>query len=200
MHKLLVATQNRHKLEEYRDLLYDIGDIEWLCLTDIGLEHLHVEESGTTFQENARLKAEAYGESSGLMTLADDSGLVVPSLNGEPGVYSARYGGPSIQTDAQRYQLLLQNLADKSDRTAYFVCVIALYVPYQGVQFFEGRVDGYIAFAPRGTNGFGYDPVFELPNGRTMAELSPNEKHELSHRGRAVQLLLPELKYILSNN
>lgn len=199
MPKLLVATQNRNKLQEYRDLLDELPDIEWVGLQDIGLADMSVEETGTTFAANAILKAEAYGRASGLLTMADDSGLVVPALNGEPGIYSARYGGPTLKTDADRYQLLLSNLADKTDWSAYFVCTIAVYVPDQPIHAVEGRVYGQIVDTPRGNNGFGYDPVFALEDGRTMAELPPADKNILSHRGQALKNVLPYLKHILSN-
>ncbi len=200
MPTLLVATQNRNKLKEYRDLLDELPAIEWAALQDVGLGDMSVEETGTTFEANAILKAEAYGTASGLITLADDSGLVVPSLNGDPGVYSARYGGPTLTTDADRYRLLLSNLANQPDRSAYFICVIAIYVPGHPLHLVEGRAHGTIVDIPRGHNGFGYDPVFQLDNdGRTMAELPPADKNILSHRGRALQNVLPYLKHILSN-
>lgn len=199
MPKLLVATQNRGKLGEYRDLLSDIPNIEWVSLQDVGLGEMEVEETGDTFTANAILKAESYGQAANLITLADDSGLVVPALNGEPGIYSARYGGPSLTTDIERYQLLLKNLEPHTDTSAYFICLIAIYIPGQPTHVVEGRVEGRITEYPRGTNGFGYDPVFELPDGRTMAELLPDEKKVISHRGRALIGVAPYLKDVLSN-
>jgi XTP/dITP diphosphohydrolase len=157
-----------------------------------------VEETGTTFEANARLKAEAYASLSGLVTLADDSGIEVAALGGEPGVYSARYGGEGLN-DVDRYQLLLRNLAAKasSDRSARFVCVIAL----AGTNFetitVEGTVDGVIAHEPHGEFGFGYDPIFFLPDrNRTTAEIAPEEKNRISHRGQAAQMIRPYLAQI----
>lgn len=198
--KLLVATKNPGKLKEYQEILDGLGDIEWLSLWDVGLGHMEVEETGTTFEENACLKAEAYANAAGMLTLADDSGLVVDALNGEPGVYSARYGAPEAASDVDRYQLLLKNLAhiEMPQRTAHFACVIGIALPNQSPKFAEGRVEGHIGFEPRGSNGFGYDPVFLLPDGRMLAELPSDEKNLISHRGRALQASLPILKSYLA--
>lgn len=193
---LLVATQNPGKLKEYRDLLHSLNAVRWLSLRDVQLDHMHVEEHGTTFEENARIKAAAYGQASGLLTLADDSGLVVDALDGAPGVYSARYGAPEVTTEIGRYELLLKNLSgiEADQRLAHFVCVVAIYAPNQPIKVAYGKVDGAIAFAARGIHGFGYDPVFLLPDGRTMAEIPPLEKHQISHRGLALQAALPLLQ------
>lgn len=203
MTALLVATQNMGKLNEYRQMLSELQAVEWLSLTDVGLETMDVEETGTTFAENAQLKAYHYQQASGLITLADDSGLVVDALDGAPGVYSARYGAPIVSSDVGRYELLLENLKDTpiNKRTARFMCVIAIALPNQAmndIQTVQGSVEGRIAFAPRGTNGFGYDPIFELPDGRMIAELPPYEKNAISHRGNALMKALPVLKEYLS--
>lgn len=185
--RLLIATTNQHKLDEYRaifaDLPYTLVNLRDLGITD------DVEETGTTFAANARLKAEAYAAQSGLLTLADDSGLVVDALDGRPGVYSARYGGPGV-TPAEQHRLVLDELAAKpsAPRTARFVCVIVLAQPGRPTVEVEGTVEGEIAPTPQGTGGFGYDPLFWLPElGLTMAELSAAEKNAISHRGHAAQ-------------
>jgi XTP/dITP diphosphohydrolase len=146
-----------------------------------------VEETGETFRDNAILKANAFARSAGLPALADDSGLEVDALGGAPGVRSARYAGPGA-SDADRIALLLRNLAHvpAAQRQARFRCTMALATPEGLVGTVDGTCEGEIAFAPRGSNGFGYDPVFLLPHlGRTMAELRDEEKHAISHRGRA---------------
>lgn len=185
--KLLVATQNKGKLAEYRELLADI-EAEWVDLQEVGLGAMEVEETGDTFAANAILKARAYSEASGLLTLADDSGLVVDALNGAPGVFSARYGAPDVTTDQGRYEKLLSHLQDvpMEKRTARFKCVVALTAPGQEVLTAEGTLEGKIAFAPRGNHGFGYDPIFLLEDGRTLAELPPEEKNRISHRHNAL--------------
>lgn len=186
--KLLVATTNQGKLNEYRDLLSDLN-VEWVTLRDIGLDHLHVEETADTFAGNAILKAEAYGSASGLLTLADDSGLEVDALDGRPGLYSARYGAPELKTDPDRYERILAELGDLplDRRTARFRCVVAIAAPQKPIQTTEGIVEGKIAFAARGSNGFGYDPIFLMEDGRTYAELPAQDKNRLSHRGKALE-------------
>lgn len=192
--KLLVATTNRGKLAEYRELLADI-DVEWVDLQDVGLGTMEVAETEDTFAANAILKARAYCEASGLLTLADDSGLVVDALDGAPGVYSARYGAPEVTTDRGRYEKLLAALQDVplEKRTARFKCVVALAAPDQEIVTVEGKIEGKIAFSPRGSNGFGYDPVFLLSDGRTLAELPSAEKNRISHRGNALEKAQPLL-------
>lgn len=191
--KLLVATHNPGKVREYRALLEGLPvELTWPGELGLGLQ---VEESGSTFEENARLKALAYARASGLWTLADDSGLEVEALGGAPGVRSARYAGPSA-SDADRYRLLLEQMAavPEGHRQARFRCVVALASPGGQVWTAEGKVEGVIAWEPRGRNGFGYDPVFYLPDlGCTMAELPPEEKNRLSHRARAVEAIRPLL-------
>lgn len=198
MTRVLIATQNSHKIEEYRQILTDLGALNWLSLSDVGLHDMQVAETGTTFATNATLKAEAYGQRAGVITLADDSGLVVEALDGAPGVYSARYGAPEVTTDQGRYELLLRNLHGITERQAYFVCVIAIFVPGKATHTVEGRVYGDIGHQPRGHNGFGYDPVFMLENGYSLAELSPDDKHEISHRGQALRHALPYLDAVIN--
>ena len=198
MTDLLIATQNQHKIQEFREMFSALPNITWKSLADVGLATMEVEETGDTFAANAILKAQAYGEAAGIITFADDSGLVVDALDGAPGVYSARYGAPERKTDQDRYEFLLNNLKGISERAARFVCVIAVYVPRQPMHTAKGTVEGNIATEPRGKNGFGYDPVFLMDDGRTLAEYSPDEKHTISHRGRALQAVLPYLQDVLN--
>lgn len=185
--KLLVATRNPGKVREYRDLLADLP-IQVTYLDEEGIT-LEVAETGQSFAENAQLKAVAYARASGLWTWADDSGLEVDALAGAPGIYSARYAGEAA-TDADRYRKLLDALAGVpwSRRTARFRCVVALATPEGRVRTCEGVCDGVIAFGPAGQNGFGYDPVFYLPEREvTMAQLPADVKNAISHRGRAAR-------------
>lgn len=185
MRTLLVATHNPGKIREYRDLLADLPiAVTWL--DQQGVTH-EVDETGTTFVENASLKAAEYAALTGLWTWADDSGLEVDALNGEPGVYSARYGGPGL-SDRDRYLRLLARLRDipPAARTARFRCVVAIAAPGGPVYSVEGVVEGMIVDEPRGDLGFGYDPVFFMPeHNATMAELLPAVKNRISHRARA---------------
>jgi XTP/dITP diphosphohydrolase len=186
MRQLLIATNNRGKLHEFLPLL---GDVPFRLVTphDLGL-HLEVEETGTTYAENARLKAEAFGQASGLLTLADDSGLEVEALGGAPGVQSARYVGAGA-SDADRRAKLIGALHEvPAPRPARFRCVMALAQPGGALMYFEGVCAGEIILEERGTYGFGYDPLFFLPDrGATMAELPSDVKNQISHRARAVQ-------------
>jgi XTP/dITP diphosphohydrolase len=196
--KLLIATRNRGKLREYRQLLADMP-IEVTDLNELGIVE-EVAETGDTFVENAIQKALAYARLSGLWTWADDSGLEVDALNGEPGVHSARFAGPDA-TEAARYHLLLQRMAHipPGQRTARFRCVIAIATPEGRVEVAEGHCEGEIAFTPRGEHGFGYDPVFYLPDRHlTMAELSLEEKNRISHRARAAQTARQILERMLA--
>lgn len=183
---LLIATHNAGKLAELRSLL-GATPYTLLSLADVGI-HADVEETGATLEENAALKATAYARLAGLPTLADDSGLEVDALNGAPGVHSARYAG-SGATDADRIEKLLANLAaHQPPWTARFRCVIAIALPDGGVELRDGACEGVITPQPRGDNGFGYDPVFLLPQrGKTMAELSDAAKNRISHRAIAAQ-------------
>jgi XTP/dITP diphosphohydrolase len=183
--KLLLATQNRGKAREYRHLL---AGIPYKIITpdEAGIA-AGVEETGATFEENAVLKATALAAVSGRLTLADDSGLEVDALGGAPGVNSARFAGPGA-SDAERINLLLKKLkaVPEAARTARFRCVIAIAAPDGRVELCSGECRGMITKEPRGTHGFGYDPVFFVPElGKTMAELLPREKNKISHRARA---------------
>lgn len=191
---LLLATNNRYKALELRDVL---GEIPFRLLTPAELElRVDIQESGDTMAENARLKATGLAATSGLLTLADDSGLEVDALGGEPGVRSQRYGGAGA-TPADQIALVLRRLRDvpAAARTARFRCALCLAEPAGVLGLVEGVCEGVIAPEPRGTGGFGYDPIFFLPElGRTMAELTPAEKNCLSHRARAAQALRPILE------
>jgi XTP/dITP diphosphohydrolase len=195
MTKLVVATENPGKRREIAIALGETG-IEVVGL-DAVADRTPVTETGETFAANARLKAEAWSRRTDLPVLADDSGLEVDALGGEPGVRSARYGGPGLD-DAARTRLVLERLAgvrDPSRRTARFVCVLAVAREGRTVATFAGTVEGRIADAPRGTNGFGYDPIFyHPPSGCTTAELSTEAKQAISHRGQALARLVEALR------
>lgn len=196
--KLLVATHNRGKVAEFAEILADL-DVAWLSLDDVGVTE-DVAETGDTFQANAELKALAYARQTGLLTLADDSGLEVDALGGQPGVYTARYGGPGLN-HVDRYQLLLRNLqgVPPAARSARFRCVIVLANPDGILGATPGVCEGQIAHAPAGDGGFGYDPVFFLPDRRqTMAQLPSAVKHQISHRGRAMKAIEPLLRQTLA--
>jgi XTP/dITP diphosphohydrolase len=187
MTKLLIATNNKGKVHEYRSLLQGLP-FELVTPSSEGFQ-LEVAETGSTFAENARLKAVAFAQASELMTLADDSGLEVDALNGEPGVRSSRYAGEGA-TDQDRVKFLLAKLRDVpwEKRTAHFTCVIAIVLPDKSIQFCAGECRGLIAFEPQGAEGFGYDPIFYFPElQKTLAELPLEIKNSLSHRARAAQ-------------
>jgi len=198
--KLLVATHNQGKVAEFSKLLKGL-DVEWLSLEDAGVT-VEVEETGTTFRENAELKAKTYAREAGLLTLADDSGLEVDALNGRPGVHTSRFGGEDLDS-AGRYRLLLERLqrVPWERRGARFRCVVALATPEGGVlETAEGAIEGRIALAPAGDGGFGYDPVFYIEEqGKTMAQLSADIKNRLSHRARAVTAIKPLLRRVLED-
>jgi len=194
MPRLLLATTNRGKAAEYDALLKGLN-YELVMLDSAGI-NIQAPEDYATFEENARSKAEFYSSLSGLLTLADDSGLEVDALDGEPGVRSSRYAGENA-TDADRVSFLLRKLetVPEDERSARFRCVIAVAIPGSQTVTFEGKCEGRIAFQPKGENGFGYDPIFYLTEyGRTIAELPPELKNQLSHRGRAAQKARPYLK------
>ena len=202
VHQLLIATGNSGKVREYAELLSGIS-FELVSLKDLGITH-EVDETGETFEENAWLKASEYAALSGLLTLADDSGLEVDALGGDPGVRSARYGGDACQGDEDRVNLLLKNLEDVpwDKRTARFRCVIAV-VESGGtaVTQAKGSVDGMIQYSPQGNDGFGYDPVFFIPSHyRTLAQISLAEKNQLSHRGNAAKIVVESLKKLITNS
>lgn len=187
MVKLLVATNNPGKVKEYKDLLAGLP-LELTYPAQEGLD-IEVAETGGSFAENATLKAVAYARASGLPTLADDSGLEVDALGGEPGIRSARYAGKGA-SDEECYQLLLKNLKEVpwEERTARFRCVIAVATPEGQIHTAEGACEGIIAFAPKGEHGFGYDPIFYFQEyGMTMAELPLETKNQVSHRAKAMQ-------------
>jgi XTP/dITP diphosphohydrolase len=185
MPKLLLATNNKGKAREYKSLLFGVP-FELVTPAEMGIT-TEVAEVGKTFEENARLKATTLARESGLLTLADDSGLEVAALGGEPGTLSARYAGEGA-SDEDRVNYLLAKLegVPQERRQARFRCVIAIATSEGKVEICSGECDGFIALKPRGDKGFGYDPIFYLPElGKTMAELPPDEKNKISHRGRA---------------
>ncbi len=197
MKKLLIATNNKGKVKEIQDLLKDIS-IELVTPNDAGIQ-LDVEEDGSTYAENAAKKALAFARASGLISLADNSGLEVDALDGAPGLYSNRYLSKPNATDKDRRAFLLKNLNDKTRPwTAAFHATIAIAIPNNpSVKFAAGECKGEIIPEERGTGGFGYDPIFFIPEiNRTMAELSMEEKNHLSHRARAMINAKPILKDI----
>ena len=180
----VLASNNPAKLKEMAAILGKLG-VEVVRPGDLGI-HIEVEETGTTFAENAMLKAKAICEAAKLPAIADDSGLCVDALNGGPGVYSARYGGEGLD-DKGRYQLLLNSMRGQTTRAAHFTCSIACAFPNGDTLTAEGRCDGTIAFAPMGEGGFGYDPVFFVPSlAKTFGQLTAEEKSAISHRGKAL--------------
>ena len=184
--KVILASKNAHKLTELSEILSQLG-FEIALESEYGLD-IDVDETGTTFEENSFLKADAVMRASGLPVLADDSGLMVDCLGGAPGVYSARYGHKN--SDAERIEYLLENMkgVPQQERTARFVCVITCLWPDGRRIVARGECPGVILTAPKGAGGFGYDPVFYLPErGKTYAELAPEEKNAISHRARALQ-------------
>lgn len=194
MQKLLIATQNRGKRKEIQALLEGSG-IELIFPSEINID-LDVAETGSTYAENAALKAQAYAQASGLFTLADDSGLEVDRLDGQPGLHSARFAPQPDATDADRRSYLLKKLASQPRPwDAQFHCVVALATPKGECHFVEGTCPGEIIPHERGEHGFGYDPIFLVKStGKTMAELSMAEKNKLSHRARAVMAARPIIK------
>ena len=193
--KFVLATHNPGKLKEMGAILAQFG-VEVVSPRDLGLT-VDVEETGTTFAENAMLKAKAICAAAKLPAIADDSGLCVDALNGGPGVYSARYGGEGLD-DKGRYMLLLNSLRGQSTRTAHFTCAIACAFPNGDTLTAEGRCDGTIAYAPMGEGGFGYDPVFFVPElKKTFGQLTAEEKSAISRRGRALESFIGKLETYL---
>lgn len=190
MIRILLATRNRGKLVEFQQLLGDFP-AQLLTAEDAGLDHFDVDETGETLLENASLKAAAYGEASGLPTVADDTGLFVAALGGLPGIFPKRYGGPA--------KLLTALEGVPSPRQAYFECVIALWTPDGRLQHVTGTCQGQIIHEMRGEHGFGYDPIFQ-PDGydKTFAELGEEVKNPISHRGLATAAILPVLGQLAS--
>ena len=194
--KFVLATHNPGKLREMSAILSHLG-VEVVSPGDLGIT-VEVEETGTTFAENAMLKAKAICQAAGLPAIADDSGLCVDALNGGPGVYSARYGGEGLD-DRGRYLLLLNNLRGMPTRAAHFACAIACAFPNGDTLTAEGRCDGTIAYAPMGEGGFGYDPVFFVPEkAKTFGQLTAEEKAEISHRGKALAAFAEKLATYLA--
>ena len=197
MRRLLLATTNPGKQREFRRLLAPLRAVV-VTPDEIGLD-LDVEEPFDTYAENAATKADAYARASGLVTLADDSGLEVTALDGGPGVRTGRWG----QGDGHDADRMIGAVAGAKDRRARMVCALAVGIPSADgsaprIELFEGVMDGSIAHERRGSGGFGYDPVFELPNGRTTAELREREKDRISHRGQAVAVATPRLLELLA--
>ncbi len=192
----IIATNNEKKLVELSRILNPLG-IRALSAKEAGVSLEEVEETGITFEENARLKARAALQKTGMPAVADDSGLMVDALNGEPGVYSARYGGEGA-TDTQKNEKLLKNMENvpQEKRTARFVSAVCCLFPDGREIMVRGECEGSIAYAPKGEGGFGYDPIF-LVGGRSYAELAPEEKDAVSHRGRALRKLSEELQKVL---
>ena len=193
--KVVLASKNRHKLEEIRKITEKFG-FELVLQSQLGVD-IDVEETGRTFEENSLLKAEAVMKATGLPALADDSGIAVDALNGEPGVYSARYGFDDSLNDWGRLLLLLKNTEHVPDgqRQAKFVCVITFVHPNGQVIQARGEIHGELLRAPKGENGFGYDPIFYYPPlGKTTAELSPEEKNQVSHRAVALRGFYEKMK------
>ena len=193
--KVVLASKNKHKLVEISKITEKFG-IELVLESELGVD-IDVEETGTTFEENSFLKAEAVMKATGLPALADDSGIAVDALNGEPGVYSARYGFDDSLDDWGRVYLLLKNTEHVPDeqRKAQFVCVITMVTPEGQTIQARGEVHGFLTREPRGENGFGYDPIFYYPPlGMTTAELSPEQKNEISHRANALKLFYDKMK------
>ena len=193
--KVVLASKNKHKLVEISQITAQFG-MELVLQAELGVD-IDVEETGTTFEENSLLKAEAVMKATGLPALADDSGIAVEALGGEPGIYSARYGFDESLDDHGRLMLLLKNTEQIPDgqRQAKFVCVISFITPEGQVIQARGEIHGELTREPRGENGFGYDPIFYYPPlGKTTAELSAEEKNEVSHRANALKVFYEKLK------
>ena len=193
--KVVLASKNRHKLVEISKITEKF-DMELVLQSDLGVD-IDVEENGTTFEENSFIKAEAVMKATGLPALADDSGIAVDALNGEPGIYSARYGFDDTLDDWGRLELLLKNTEHVPDgqRQAQFVCVITMVTPDGKTIQARGEIHGELTREARGENGFGYDPIFYYPPmGKTTAELSSEEKNEVSHRANALKVFYEKLK------
>ena len=193
--KIVLASKNPHKLVEISKITEKFG-FELVLQSQLGVD-IDVEETGTTYEENSYQKAYAVMKATGLPALADDSGIAVDALNGAPGVYSARYGGDPTLSDWDRLELLLKNTEHVPDgqRQAQFVCVITLVTPEGQTIQARGEIHGELLREPKGENGFGYDPIFYYPPfGKTTAEISAEEKHAVSHRGKALRVFYDKLK------
>ena len=193
MKKIIFATGNQDKMREIREILADM-DVEVVSMKEAGI-HADIVEDGSTFEENAVIKAKTICELTGEITLADDSGLVIDALNGEPGVYSARYMGEKTSYEIKNWNLIhrLDGVPEEK-RTARFVCVIAAVLPDGRTLTAEGTMEGVIAHEPAGAGGFGYDPILMLPEyGKTSAEITMDEKNAISHRGKALRAMKKRL-------
>lgn len=197
MKKIVVATHNEGKVREFRQL-FSKYDVETLSLDDLDQNVPEVEETGETFEENAELKASTISSLLNVPVIADDSGLVVDALDGSPGVYSARYAGEP-KDDQRNLEKVLSELKGEKNRTARFVCVLALSVPGQNVVFKRGTCEGHLTEEPHGESGFGYDPIF-IPDGykATMAEIGADEKNKISHRSRALAKIEDSIQQLFS--
>ncbi len=194
MKKILFATTNQGKLKEIREILAD-ADVEVISLKDAGID-TQVEEDGSTFEENAAIKATAFAKSSGVMTLADDSGLVIDYLDGAPGIYSSRFLGEDTPY-SEKNRIIIEKLADAKDeeRSARFVCAICCAFPDGRTLTTKGVIEGRIGYEIKGEHGFGYDPIFYVPElGCTTAEIPESEKNKISHRGKALTQMKELLK------
>lgn len=193
--KVVLASKNKHKLVEISQITEKFG-IELVLQSELGVD-IDVQETGSTFEENSLLKAEAVMKATGLPALADDSGIAVDALNGEPGIYSARYGFDESLDDRGRVQLLLKNTQNVPDnqRQAQFVCVITLITPDGQTIQARGEIHGFLTREPSGEGGFGYDPIFYYPPfGKTLAEVSAEQKNQVSHRANALKLFYEKMK------
>ena len=193
--KVVLASKNKHKLAEISRITEKFG-FELVLQSQLGVD-IDVEETGSTFEENSLLKAEAVMKATGLPALADDSGIAVDALDGAPGIYSARYGFDESLDDWGRLELLLKNTEHVPDgqRQAQFVCVISFITPEGKIIQARGEIHGELTREPVGENGFGYDPIFYYPPlGKTTAELSPEEKNQVSHRANALKLFYEKMK------
>ncbi|WP_345239981.1 XTP/dITP diphosphatase [Pontibacillus salipaludis] len=197
MKKIVVATHNEGKVREFRQL-FSKYNIETLSLDDLDQNLPEVEETGETFEENAELKASTISSILNVPVIADDSGLVVDALDGSPGVYSARYAGEP-KDDQKNLEKVLSELKGEKNRTARFVCVLALSIPGQNVVFERGTCEGHLTEEPHGESGFGYDPIF-IPDGykATMAEIGADEKNKISHRSRALSKIEDSIHQLFS--
>ncbi|HJH11969.1 MAG TPA: XTP/dITP diphosphatase [Metalysinibacillus jejuensis] len=190
MKQVVIATKNRGKVKDFETLFHPLG-YEVVTMFDVA-PNMEIEETGTTFEENAVLKAEALSKALNKIVIADDSGLAIDALDGEPGVYSARYAGD--HDDEANIQKVLANLEGVQERTARFVCVIAVATPSQATYTVRGECVGEITTAKKGDNGFGYDPIFYVPTlEKTMAQLTAEQKASVSHRGNALRKLQDKL-------
>ena len=191
--KLIVASNNSHKIAELNAILSQLG-MEVVSQREAGI-HVDPEENGATFEENSYIKAKAVLDASGMAAVADDSGLMVEALSGAPGVYSARFGGEACKTDRDRLNYLLKQMEGQENRAAKFVSVITVLTPDGRKLVARGECSGVILTEPHGENGFGYDPVFFVPErGCTFAELPAEEKNRISHRARALTLLAERIR------